>query len=109
MKWLLLLFGIVAELLGSTFMKMSHGFTELYPSILTFIFWAIGLSIFMFVLKSFDLSIAYALWAGLGILGVSVIGMVFFKEPYSALKLISICIIAAGAIMLNISDILLHK
>lgn len=109
MKWLLLLIGIVAELSGSTCMKMSQGFTKLYPSIFTFVFWAIGLTIFMFALKSFDLSIAYAIWAGIGILGVSIIGMVFFNEPYSTLKLVSILIIVVGVIMLNISDIIVHK
>jgi small multidrug resistance pump len=109
MKWLLLLVGIAAELFGSTCMKMSQGFTKLYPSIFTFIFWAIGLTIFLFALKKFDLSIAYAIWAGLGIMGVSIIGMVYFKEPYSILKIVSIMIIVIGVVMLNISDILLQK
>jgi small multidrug resistance pump len=109
MKWLLLSIGIVAELCGSTCMKLSKGFTKLYPSILTFVFWAIGLTIFLFALKKFDLSFAYAIWAGLGIMGVSIIGILYFKEPYSVLKVISICVIVAGVIMLNISDILLKK
>ena len=109
MKWLLLLIGIIAELAGSTCMKMSYGFTKLYPSILTFIFWAIGLTIFLFALKKFDLSFAYAIWAGLGIMGVAVIGMVYFKEPYSLLKIVSILIIVIGVIALNISDILLKR
>jgi len=109
MKWMLLFAGIVAELLGSTFMKMSDGFTKTYPSVLTFVFWAIGLTMFVFALKKFDLSFAFAIWAGLGILGVSIIGIVFFKEPYNVLKIISILIIVAGVIMLNMSDILLKK
>ncbi len=109
MKWMLLFTGIVAELLGSTFMKMSDGFTKTYPSVLTFVFWAIGLTIFVFALKKFDLSFAFAIWAGFGILGVSIIGIVFFKEPYNVLKIISILIIVAGVIMLNMSDILLKK
>ncbi len=109
MKWLLLLLGILAELIGSTCMKMSQGFTKLYPSIFTFVFWAIGLTVFLFALKNFDLSFAYAIWAGLGIMGVSIIGMVYFKEPYSTLKIISILIIVAGVILLNISDIIFNK
>ena len=109
MKWVLLSIGIIAELCGTTCMKMSEGFTKLYPSIFTFVFWAIGLTIFLFALKEFDLSFAFAIWAGLGIIGVSIIGMVYFKEPYSILKIISIFIIVVGVIMLNISDILLKK
>jgi small multidrug resistance pump len=109
MKWILLIIGIIAELLGTTYMKMSNGFTNLYPSIFAFVFWAIGLVIFLFALKEFDLSFAYAIWAGLGIVGVSIIGMVYFKEPHSALKIISILTIVVGVIMLNVSDILLKK
>ncbi len=109
MKWMLLSIGIIAELCGSTCMKMSEGFTKLYPSIFTFVFWAIGLTIFLFALKKFDLSFAYAIWAGLGIMGVSIIGIVFFKEPYNILKIISIFIIVVGVVILNISDILLNK
>ncbi|RZB28723.1 MAG: multidrug efflux SMR transporter [Methanosarcinales archaeon] len=109
MKWILLFIGIIAELCGSTCMKMSEGFTKLYPSIFTFVFWAIGLTVFIFALKKFELSFAYAIWAGLGIVGVSIIGMVFFKEPHNILKIISILIIVVGVILLNISDILLNK
>ena len=84
-------------------------FTNLYPSIFTFVFWAIGLTIFLFALKEFDLSFAFAIWAGLGIIGVSIIGILYFKEPYSIMKIISIFIIVIGVIMLNLSDLLLKK
>lgn len=106
MKWLLLAIGIIVELLGSTCMKMSDGFTELYPSILTFVFWAIGISIFIFALKKFDLSFAYAIWAGLGIFGISIIGIMYFKEPYNLLKIVSLLVIVVGVIGLNLSEIL---
>jgi small multidrug resistance pump len=109
MKWLLLSIGILVELIGSTCMKMSDGFSKLYPSIFAFVFWMVGLTVFLFALKKFDLSFAYALWAGLGIMGVSIIGMVYFKEPCSVLKIISISIIVIGVILLNISDIILNK
>jgi small multidrug resistance pump len=106
MKWLLLLFGIAAELCGSTFMKMSEGFTKLYPSIITFVLWAAGLTIFIFALNNFDLSFAYAIWAGVGILGVSLIGIFFFKEPYNMIKIVFIIIIVIGVIGLNINEII---
>lgn len=109
MKWLLLSIGIIAELVGSTCMKMSVGFTKMYPSIFTFVSWGVGLTVFMFALKQFDLSFAYAIWAGLGILGVSLIGILFFKEPYNMMKIISILLVAIGVIALNISDVLMKK
>ena len=91
---------LLTELGGSTCMKLSNGFTNLYASILTFIFWGISFSVFIFALKHFDLSFAYAIWAGMGILLVSVIGMTYFKEPVNMLKIISIIIIVTGVVLL---------
>ncbi len=104
MRWMLLLIAILSELGGSTCMKLSNGFTNVYASILTFVFWGISFSIFIFALKYFDLSFIYAVWAGIGIILVSVIGMTYFKEPVSTMKIVSILIIAIGVILLNLSD-----
>lgn len=106
MRWLLLSLGILTELGGSTCMKLSKGFTNMYASIFTFVFWGISFSVFIFALKQFDLSFAYAIWAGMGILLVSLIGMVYFKEQVSLLKIISILIIVIGVVMLNMSEFL---
>ena len=108
MRWILLGIGILTELGGSTCMKLSNGFTNLYASILTFLFWGVSFSVFILALKHFDLSFAYAVWAGLGILLVSLIGMIFFKEPASSIKIISILIIAAGVVMLNLGETILN-
>ncbi len=104
MRWVLLSLAIFSEVCGSTCMKLSNGFSNLYASILTFVFYGISFSVFIFALKHFDLSFVYALWAGIGILLVSVIGMTYFKEPASTMKIISILIIVVGVIMLNFSE-----
>lgn len=109
MRWVLLSFAILSELGGSTCMKLSNGFTNLYASILTFVFWGISFSIFIFALKHFDLSFIYALWSGIGIILVSVIGMTYFKEPVSAMKIISILIIVVGVVLLNISEFAINQ
>ena len=106
MKWILLTIGILTELGGSTCMKLSYGFTKIYPSILTFVFWGISFSVFILALKHFDLSFAYAIWAGLGILLVAMVGIIYFKEPINALKVVSIIIIVIGVIALNLSEII---
>lgn len=109
MRWVLLSIAILSEVGGSTCMKLSNGFTNLYASILTFVFWGISFSIFIFALKHFDLSFIYAIWAGLGILLVSVIGMTYFKEPVNTMKIVSILIIVAGVVLLNLSELAFHK
>ncbi len=102
MKWLLLLTGIVAQSISATFMKLSMGFSNLLPTVLAIIFWAISMSVFIYALKNFDLSYAFALYAGLGVVLVGVIGVVFLKEPVSALKVGSILLIALGVAGLNV-------
>jgi len=54
------------EVCGTTCMKLSDGFSNLVPSVLTFVFWGIAFTIFIFALKTFDLSFAYAVWVGVG-------------------------------------------
>lgn len=109
MRWMLLAIAILSELGGSTCMKLSNGFTNLYASILTFILWGISFSIFIFALKHFDLSFIYAIWAGLGILLVSIIGMTYFKEPVNIMKIASILIIVIGVVLLNLSEFAFKK
>lgn len=108
MGWLLLFTGILTEIAGSTCMKLSCGFTKLYPSAFVFVFYGISFSVFIFALKYFDLSFAYAIWAGLGIMLISIIGMIFFNESVNCLKIISIFIIVIGVITLNISEMIIN-
>ena len=103
MKWLLLTLGIVMEVSSVTCMKLSEGFSRWIPSVFTFVFMGISLAVFIFVLKRFDLSFAYAIWAGLGIAIVSIIGILYFKEPVTALKIASIALVAIGVVGLNVS------
>jgi small multidrug resistance pump len=106
MKWLILALGMVVEVGSITCMKLSDGFTKWVPSTLTFVLTGIGFAIFILALKRFDLSFAYAIWGGVGIAIVSMIGMWYFKEPVTALKIASIAVIAIGVIGLNISDLI---
>ncbi len=100
----LLLLAIAFEVCGTASMKLSQGFSKLLPSVLIFVFYAISFSLFTLALKKIDVSIAYAIWAGLGTALITVIGIFWFKEPVNALKIISLIIVVAGVIGLNLSD-----
>lgn len=100
----LLLLAIAFEVCGTTCMKLSQGFSKLIPSILIFVFYAASFSVFTLALKRLDVSIAYAIWAGLGMALVTVIGIFWFKEPVNALKIVSLIVVVAGVIGLNLSD-----
>jgi len=103
MKWLLLVIAIVMEVTGTTCMKLSSGFTKLVPSILMFVFYGLSFVSLTFVLKKIDVSIAYAIWSGLGTSLIAIIGILWFKEPATAMKMISIGLIVIGIIGLNLS------
>ena len=96
MSWLFLVLAIVLEVCGTTSMKLSEGFSRLAPSLLIFVFYGLSFAAFTVALKRIDLSFAYAIWAGLGVILIGAIGIIYFKEPASALKIISIGLVALG-------------
>jgi len=100
----LLLLAIVFEVFGTTCMKLSQGFSKLLPSILIFVFYALSFFFLTLALKGIDVSISYAIWAGLGMAFITVIGIFWFKEPVNALKMVSLIVVVAGVIGLNLSD-----
>ncbi|MFC2003387.1 DMT family transporter [Chloroflexota bacterium] len=96
MSWLFLIFAIILEVCGTTCMKLSEGFSRLTPSVLIFVFYGLSFASFTFALKRIDLSLAYALWAGVGVLLIGAIGVLYFREPVSALKITSMALIIVG-------------
>ena len=102
--WLFLALGIVFEVLGTICMKFADGFSKLGPSVLVFVFYAISLVSLIFVLKKMNVSVAYAIWASLGTALIAVIGIIWFKEPVSLVKIVSIILIIIGIIGLELFD-----
>lgn len=103
MGWFLLAIAIVMEVCGTTCMKLSHGFKEVTPSVLVFVFYAISFTAFIYALKTIDLSISYAIWAGLGLALIAAIGILHFKEPVTATKIIFLAIILIGVVGLSLT------
>jgi len=104
MSWVLLFIAIFFEVMGTTFMKLTEGFTKLVPTILMFVSYGIGLTLMNLALRQLDVSIVYAIWSGVGTVLITIIGIFWFKEPATAIKLISIVLIIFGVIGLNISE-----
>jgi small multidrug resistance pump len=103
MAWVLLFFSIVFEVLGTTCMKLSDGLTKLVPSILVFVFYFICFTLLTLALKKIDLGIAYAIWAGSGTAIIALIAFFWFGEPITLLKVISIGLVVAGVVGLNLA------
>ena len=101
--WFYLLLAIFLEVMGTLCMKVSEGFSKLLPSILMFVFYLASLSALNFALKKFDISMAYAIWSGLGTALITVMGFYLFKESMSLIKIVSIGLIILGVIGLHLT------
>ncbi len=103
--WLYLTAAIVLEVAGTTSMKLSEGFTRLIPSVLIFVFYAASFVALVFALKKIEVGVAYAIWAGAGTALIALIGIFYFNETASAVKIISIMLIIAGVVGLNLGEL----
>jgi small multidrug resistance pump len=99
--WLYLTASIIFEVAGTTSMKLSDGFSRLVPSVLIFVFYGISFYAFTLALKKMDLSVAYAVWAGSGTALVAIIGMIWFNDSVTALKLVCLGLVIIGVTGLN--------
>jgi small multidrug resistance pump len=105
MYWLYLALGIIFEVLGTICMKKADGFTKLAPSILVFVFYGLALAALVMVLqKTQEVSVVYAIWASLGTAVIAVIGIIWFKEPVSLMKIFSLLLIVLGILGLELFD-----
>jgi small multidrug resistance pump len=102
-NWLFLLGAIIAEVAGTTSMKLSSGFSSLVPSVLMFVFYAASLGSLTLAIRTIEVSVAYAIWSGLGTALIAVSGYIFFKESVDAMKVASISLIIIGVVGLNLS------
>ena len=104
MSWLLLTISIISEVLGTVALKISNGFTDWKPSVVVFTAYILSFVLLGLALKGIELSIAYAVWAGVGTALIAVIGFFYFNEPITTLKLVSIVLIVLGVVGLNLAD-----
>lgn len=100
--WIFLIIAICAEIVATTAIRSSNGFTVLVPSLVTVAGYAIAFAAFAQALKSLELGIAYAIWAGVGTATVAVIGIVVFGEPGTLSKSLGLLMIVAGVVLLNL-------
>lgn len=102
MAWVFLALAIVAEVGATTALRSSNGFTVLIPSIATVVGYVFAFGMLSQALRSLDLGVAYAVWAGIGTAVVAVIGILIFGEPGNLLKTVGLAMIIGGVILVNL-------
>lgn len=104
MAWLLLFSAGFVEIIFALSLKYNEGFTKLWPSVIT-TFSGIGsFGLLMWALKTLPLGTAYAVWTGMGAVGVAIVGIILFKESVDWLRLVSISLVIIGIIGLKFTD-----
>lgn len=101
--YLALSISIICEIFATAMLKMSDGFTILFPSIGVIAGYGLAFYCLSLCLKTLPLSLAYAIWSGVGTALTAVIGALVWGEVFSALKLAGIILIIGGVILLNSS------
>jgi small multidrug resistance pump len=104
MGWVLLIVAILLEVAGTTNMKLSEGFSKLIPSVGVIFFYALSIIALTFAVNRMDVSVAYAIWSGLGTALVAIIGLWFFQESITTTKVVGLVLIIVGVAMLHFTS-----
>ncbi|HLP88066.1 MAG TPA: multidrug efflux SMR transporter [Nostocaceae cyanobacterium] len=102
MAWLFLFLAIACEVFGTTSLKLANGFSNSIYLIGAIVGYPLAFSFFGISLKEIEVSIGYAVWSGVGIIGTSLLGVILFRESFSPAKGIFIVLIFAGVIGLSL-------
>lgn len=99
--WMLLSGAILLEVAGTTSMRLSDGFNRLTPAVFMLLFYAGAFVLNTLVVRVLGLSVTYAVWSGVGTVLTAIIGIWYFKEPATAVKMVSIGLIIVGVMGLH--------
>lgn len=102
MGYIYLSIAIISEVIATTALKYSEGFSRLVPSLVVVVGYCVSFYCLSIVLKSIPIGIAYAIWAGLGIVLIGVVGAVCFKQIPDWPAIIGMTLIIVGVVVINV-------
>ncbi len=102
--WTYLALGIVFEVMGTSALKLSNGFTQPLPSTIVVVGFITALYMLSQSVKTLDIGVVYAIWSGAGVVLIALIGVLFFREVLSPLKILFMALIVFGVIGLQLVD-----
>lgn len=102
MAYLYLAIAILAEVIATSALKASEEFTKLYPSLIVVIGYSVAFYFMTLVLRTIPIGITYAVWSGLGIVLVAIIGIVLYKETPDIPAIIGMGLIISGVVVIHV-------
>ena len=100
--WLLLLLAVSAEIVGTSCLKLTQGFSRPWPTLLVLGAYSIAFLLLSRVVDTIPLGITYALWSGIGIVAIVLIGVLAYRQVPTPAQLVGIGLITAGVITVNL-------
>lgn len=104
-----LVIAILFELVAVTALKSSNGFTRVWPTIIMLSCYCGSMFFLSLVLRTLPLGITYAVWSGIGIVFIAVIGVFYHKEVLDLPAVIGISLILSGVVILNLFSNVVHN
>jgi quaternary ammonium compound-resistance protein SugE len=103
MAWIVLVLAGLAEVVMALSLKLSNGFTHAWWTVSFLVTAVLSFGLLAYALKSLEVGTAYAAWTGIGAVGTAVLGMLIMGDQVTAVRLISIALIVAGVVGLNLA------
>lgn len=102
MDWLFLAIAIGCEILATSALKASSGFTQPLPTTVVLIGYGSAFYAFSLALRTIPMGVAYAIWSGIGIVVISLVGLFVYRQRLDAAAMVGICLIIAGTLVINL-------
>ncbi|MCF6444065.1 multidrug efflux SMR transporter [Nereida sp. MMG025] len=102
MAWVYLFFAILMEVIGTTALKASDGFTKLAPTGVVTVSYAASFYLLALALREIPVGPAYAIWSGMGIVVISIIGWIVYKQVLDTPALIGMGMILGGVVIIQV-------
>ena len=104
MHYLYLSFAILAEVTATTALKAADGFTRLAPSVVVVVGYALAFYFLSLTLRTMAVGVVYAIWSGVGIVLISIVGALLYRQHLDVPAMIGIGLIVAGVLVLNLAS-----
>lgn len=102
MQWVYLGIAIIAEVIATSALKATDGFTRLWPSLIVVLGYSVAFLFLSFTLRTMPVGIAYAVWAGAGVALITLIAWLLFGQALDGAALLGLGLIVAGVVVLNV-------
>ncbi|MFI7496864.1 DMT family transporter [Kocuria sp. M4R2S49] len=102
MPYLFLALAITAEVIGTSLLKYTDGFSRLWPTVGSLGMYGVAFALLAQTLRTIPVGVAYAMWSGLGTAAIVAIGAAFLGEPLTVTKVVGVSLVIAGVVVLNL-------